>query len=368
MKNYEFQAKVVCYCYVFLLMPYSLRSANNDSKVQFIGGPKIVLDAGHGGHDSGAKGRIATEKDITVSICTKIAQILLESMPSAEIIQTRSKDEFIPLHRRSEIANENLADLFISVHCNASTNIKARGTETYVMGIHKLKENLWVAKRENQSIHFEEDATRYEPMLDTETPEAHILLSQFQNQYLSQSLSLASYCEEQFRLNHPGGSRGVKQAGFLVLHQANMPSILVEVGYLSNPTEEIYLASEAGQIEIAMEISQAIVRYFVEKPFALKAKGINTTNRVASGYDLDSLNQELINKSTYQIQIAASKSCVMVQDHPAWQFVPQYDIIQKGELYQYVTGHFDDKADAAMECERLKQIGFSDAFIIKSAH
>ncbi len=368
MKNYEFQAKVVCYCYVFLLMPYSLRSANNDSKVQFISGPKIVLDAGHGGHDSGAKGRIATEKDITVSICTKIAQILLESMPSAEIIQTRTKDEFIPLHRRSEIANENLADLFISVHCNSSTNIKARGTENYVMGIHKLKENLFVAKRENQSIHFEEDATRYEPMLDTETPEAHILLSQFQNQYLSQSLSLASYCEEQFRLNHPGGSRGVKQAGFLVLHQANMPSILVEVGYLSNPTEEIYLASEAGQIEIAMEISQAIVRYFVEKPLALKAKGINTTNRVASGYDLDSLNQEIINKSTYQIQIAASKSCAMVQDHPAWQFVPQYDIIQKGELYQYVTGHFDDKADAAMECERLKQIGFSDAFIIKSAH
>ncbi len=221
----------------------------------------IVLDAGHGGRDPGCSGKKSKEKNIALGIALKLGQKLQRNYPELRVIYTRDRDVFVPLHKRATIANDNDADLFISIHCNYIVGSTAtRGSETYVMGLHTSAENLAVAKRENEAILFEEDYRNIYD-IDPNSDAGHILYSYVQNMFLEQSLSFASKVEDQIASYENRRSRGVKQAGFQVLRQTSMPSVLVETGFLSNSQEENYLLTHAGQQSVAESVFRAFQDY-----------------------------------------------------------------------------------------------------------
>jgi N-acetylmuramoyl-L-alanine amidase len=222
---------------------------------------RIVIDAGHGGVDPGALGNKAKEKDIVLSIALKVGQLINSHFTDVQVIYTRNDDSFIPLMDRADIANKNKADLFISIHANASTNTSTFGVETYAMGLHTSEKNFEVAKKENAVITLEKDySSRYEGF-DPNSAESYITFSLMQNTFLDQSLNFASFVQEQFSQFAHRTDKGVKQAGFLVLWKTSMPAVLIEVGFISNPDEEAFLMSEAGQDKIAQSVYKSFCNY-----------------------------------------------------------------------------------------------------------
>jgi len=221
----------------------------------------IVIDAGHGGHDPGSMSNGIKEKDITLALALAFGKKLQEQIPDIKVIYTRSTDKFIPLWERATVANKNAADLFISIHCNSHSNTAITGSETFAMGLHKAESNLEVAKRENDVLLLENDyQERYEGF-DPNSPESHIYFSLYQNAYMEQSIKLAAKVEHQISkgINRP--SRGVKQAGFVVLWKTGMPSILIESGFISNLKDRDYLKSAAGVEEMAGAMATAVLEY-----------------------------------------------------------------------------------------------------------
>lgn len=222
---------------------------------------KVVIDAGHGGHDPGTSGRKYKEKDIALSIALKVGKYIEENVPDVKVIYTRTNDTYIALDERAAIANKNKADLFISIHVNSIPNSSTSGTETWVMGVHKSESNLEVAKRENSVILLDEDhQERYEGF-DPNSAESYILFTLTQDAYLESSLKMAGKVEKQFKSRVGRVSRGVKQAGFVVLYKTAMPSVLIETGFITNSQEEEYLGSEKGQDLLASGIYRAFKEY-----------------------------------------------------------------------------------------------------------
>jgi len=221
----------------------------------------IVIDAGHGGKDSGCVGHHSQEKHIALKIALLLGDKIRSRFPGIKVIFTRTDDTFIPLNTRAKIANQNKADLFISIHCNAFKSSKVRGTETYVMGLHRAEENLAIAKRENSSVLMENDYEVNYDWFDPDSPEGHIFLSMFQNTYLDKSIAIAAEIEEEFSIKALAKSRGVKQAGFVVLRKATMPSILVETGYLTNKKDAAFLNTNDGQHQIVDALVNGLDRY-----------------------------------------------------------------------------------------------------------
>lgn len=217
----------------------------------------VVIDAGHGGKDAGAYYASIKEKDIALNISLKLGKYIKENLKDVKVIYTREDDRFIELWERSAIANRHNADVFISIHANAASDSRAQGTETYCMGPHKLDENLDVAKRENSVILLEENYEEHYDGFDPNDPESHIILSLYQNIHLERSLKLAEKIEDQFKKRVNRRSRGVKQAGFIVLWRSSMPSVLIETGFLSNDNDRNFLNSEQGQVYMASAIFRA---------------------------------------------------------------------------------------------------------------
>lgn len=223
----------------------------------------VVIDSGHGGKDAGCIGPGGTrEKNVALNIALELGERIKEAYPDVKVVFTRKTDVFIELHERSAIANRNRADLFISIHCNAVPARKSSvyGTETYVMGLHKSEGNLEVAKRENAVILQEANYKKTYKGFDPNSPLAHIMLANYQSAYLASSLDFAQNIERNFKQSDRL-SRGVKQAGFLVLWETAMPSVLIEAGYLSNPVEEKFMKTEAGQSKLAGSIFKAFAKY-----------------------------------------------------------------------------------------------------------
>ncbi|WP_255066895.1 N-acetylmuramoyl-L-alanine amidase [Lacihabitans sp. LS3-19] len=218
----------------------------------------IVLDAGHGGKDPGAgNGR---EKKYALDITLKLGQKIKQRHKDVKVIYTRDSDVFIPLHERAAIANKNKADLFISIHCNANNTRSLSGTETYVMGLHKTQENLDLAKNENNVILYEDNYKKTYKGYNPASPLAHIMLANYQNAFMNQSLEFAAKVEKNIpKIGYR--SRGVKQAGFIVIWETTMPSVLVETGYLTNSRDANFLATEDGREKVALAISNAFDEY-----------------------------------------------------------------------------------------------------------
>ncbi len=309
----------------------------------------VVIDAGHGGRDVGTVGKKSREKDIALDLALRLGKKISKQYPDVEVIYTRKTDVFIPLFERVGKANKESADLFISIHCNASTKKSVSGTETFVMGLHKAEENLETAKRENQSILYESDFEAQYDGYDPNSVAGHIILSTYQNTYLDQSIEFATFIEESFGIKK---SRGVKQAGFVVLKKATMPSVLIETGFLSNAKEEEVLKSEEGQKKVVNAIFKAFSEYrstVMQRRYAL----------------LNELSEKPVEikeqpRITYGVQIAASRKI----NKNAYPDVPEIQYIQSGEFYKYVSGSFSSKENALEALSILKRKGFKQAFII----
>ncbi|MEX2568170.1 MAG: N-acetylmuramoyl-L-alanine amidase [Cyclobacteriaceae bacterium] len=222
---------------------------------------RIVIDAGHGGKDPGTLGKMSREKDVALALAMQVGGYVQELLPEVEVIYTRKTDKFIELKERANIANRNRADLFISIHCNATTSKNVYGTETFVMGNKNMEANFEIVKRENAVILLEDGYQENYEGFDPRSPESYMVFNLMQKAYFSNSLSLAEKIENDFSTRVNRHSRGVKQAPFYVLWTTSMPSVLIEAGFLSNINEERYLNSKNGQTYISSAIFRAIKAY-----------------------------------------------------------------------------------------------------------
>lgn len=222
----------------------------------------LVIDAGHGGHDYGASGKVSHEKDVALAIALELGSMIKKQMKGVKVIYTRKTDKFVTLFERAKIANNNNADVLISIHCNSAPQKEmSYGTETYTMGLHRSDSNLRVAKRENSVILMEKDYQKNYNGFDPKLPESHILLALYQSAYIKNSLMLAQHIQDQFKNKVGRVSRGVKQAGLLVLYKTAAPSVLVEVGFITHPKEEPFLNSTKGRKSITKGIYNALTDY-----------------------------------------------------------------------------------------------------------
>ncbi|MEO4005177.1 N-acetylmuramoyl-L-alanine amidase [Flavobacterium sp. CAU 1735] len=239
---------------IFLLLFFHTAFAQNNTKF------KVVLDPGHGGNDFGAVYHGYVEKNNALNVALKVGK-LLEKDPNIQVIYTRKTDVFIELDERANIANRNDANIFVSIHCNANKNLAASGTETYVMGVTRNASNLEVAKKENAVVTMESDYKMKYDGYDPNSPESLIGMTLLQEEYIEQSIDLAARIQDGFENGLGRKSRGVKQAGFLVLRKIYMPRVLIEMGFVSNKDEGSYLSSDNGQEELAKAIADAITGY-----------------------------------------------------------------------------------------------------------
>lgn len=223
----------------------------------------VVIDPGHGGAKPGARGSRSFEKNITLDVAKKFGKLIKDNYPDVKVIYTRTNDADISLAERARIANRNKADLFISIHANSHPTSVPTGVETFVMGLSESKANLEVAKKENADILLEvdyKDNADYS-VFDPNSPESYVLLTLFQNAYLEKSLNFAQAIQSQYMRNMKTINRGVKQAELFVLYKTTCPSVLTEIGFISNPTEEAYMLSEEGQAKIAVSLFNAFMTY-----------------------------------------------------------------------------------------------------------
>ncbi len=222
----------------------------------------LVIDAGHGGHDAGAIGKITKEKAINLNVALAFGRLVERNCPDIKVIYTRKSDVFVPLHTRADIANRNKADLFISIHTNSLPKGKiARGMETYTLGMHRAADNLDVAKRENSVILIEKDYKQRYQGFDPNSSESYIMFEFMQDHNMAQSVELAKYVQKRTCNSAARLDKGVKQAGFLVLRETSMPSCLIELGFISTPDEEQFLHSDVGVGRLALGIYQAFLDY-----------------------------------------------------------------------------------------------------------
>lgn len=358
-----------------ILFAISLFSADNKNKVRV-----VVIDAGHGGEDPGAVGKECKEKDLTLSVALKLGKYLEENFPDIKVIYTRDKDVFIPLHQRAEIANQNNADLFISIHVNANNNSGIQGSETYAMGLHKTESNLDVAKRENAVILIEKDYSQKYEGFDPTSAESYIIFNLLQNTHLSLSLDFASSVQTQFREKAKRVDRGVKQAGFLVLWKTSMPSVLIEIGYISNKNEERYLATDLGQDYIASSIFRAFREYknnienksnfsqsnvvtpivnYQKAPEFPKSIVIQDTTKLVIIDTNSNINKDEIYFRVQLLSSATKVESIAV----AFKDLQNVQELYINETYKYTLGNSQDYNKIVLLKNEMKQF-YPDAFII----
>jgi len=321
---------------------------------------KVVLDAGHGGKDHGKPSKTgASEKDIALKIVLTLGKEL-EKNKDIEVIYTRKKDVFIDLHKRGEIANKAEADLFISIHCNAHSS-QAYGSETYVLGLHRNGTNLDVAKAENSVVFLEENYEETYAQYDLNSPESAIGLELMQEEFLDQSVFLASLVQDNFRKKLKRKDRSVKQAGFIVLHQTVMPSILVETGFITNTEERKYLNSSKGQKELASSMASAIKTY-KEKIFSyLDNDAIADREEVIEVEDVQS--DKIVEGITFKVQLAASQRDLKIKPYN-FKGLKEISRLQNGKIYKYYYGATSNYTEIKRKLEEAKSKGYTTAFIV----
>lgn len=338
---------------VFFILLLTLFSFTENDNPQFEDKFVVVLDAGHGGKDPGNLGNGFKEKDIALKIVLTIGKEL-EKNKDIKVIYTRKTDKFIELHERARIANKADADLFVSIHCNAHSS-KANGTETFVLGLHANQRNFEIAKKENEVIYLEENYETHYEGFDPNSPESLIGLTLLQEEYLDQSIELASYIETNFNQQLKRKTRGVKQAGFWVLHNTYMPSVLIETGFLTYKKEGAFLNSKSGQDKMATAIKDAILKF-------KKNLDQNVGEHIVDERYTE--NQRLEYKDiTFKVQIAASSKKL---DPMPYNFNGLNDISREssGSVFKYFYGQTSDYNEIKMMHSQAKEKGFKDSYIV----
>lgn len=337
----------------------------------------VVLNAGHGGTDPGCHGVKHLEKEVALSITLKVGKYIEENLKDVKVVYTRKNDMFVPLGEIASHANKNNADLFVCIHCNAAVNKQVYGSETYVMGLHKTKGNLDVAKRENAAILYEEDYKRKYEGFDPNSDEANIIFNMYQNAFLEQSLSYASKVQAEFKKNKNLTDKGVKQAGFLVLWKTSMPSVLIETGFLTNAEEEKYLGSQIGQDQIAFAIYKAFKNYKAEveeydagpenevRP-RITEEQVEVFDQHITQPTNDSIKLKTLQieqNIVFKIQIANSSKKIPLN---STKFIAAKGVeeIEEDKTFKYLTGNFKTIDEAFAEQRRLRKEGFKDAFTV----
>lgn len=335
----------------------------------------VVIDAGHGGHDPGAIGKISKEKNINLNVALKVGNLIKNNCDDVKVIYTRSKDVFIPLDRRAEIANNAKADFFISIHTNALANNRtAKGASTWTLGLAKSDANLEVAKRENSVILYESDyQTRYAGF-NPNSAESYIIFEFMQDKYMEQSVHLASLMQKQFRHTCKRLDRGVHQAGFLVLKASAMPSILIELGFISTPEEERYLNSETGATTMAKGIYHAFLNYKREHEIRLTGVSKTVIPTEQKEQDIEKENDRPVtvqkvaesatndNEITFKIQILTS-SKPLAKNDKRLKGLKGVDYYKEKDIYKYTYGASGDY-NKVLRTKRTITAKFKDAFII----
>lgn len=320
----------------------------------------VVLDAGHGGHDSGNRGNGYYEKHIALKVTKQIGKMLQKE--GIKVIYTRQDDRFIELDQRANIANKADANLFVSIHCDAFSNPKAYGAGTFVLGLHRTDDNFRIAQKENSVIFLEEDyETKYEGF-DPNDPASVISLVLMQEAYLDQSIIAASTIQKSFVSNLKRKDRTVKQAGFLVLRKTYMPSVLVELGFLTNSREGAYLNSSKGQKEMSSALFKAIMNYKQALSSSLNKEASIAFNPSESKPAKKSKKQ---NKQAlvFRIQIAAGAKKIALEPFN-FKGLSSIHRQKDGVLYRYFYGAAEDFEAAKKLKEEAKAKGFSSAFIV----
>lgn len=223
----------------------------------------IVIDPGHGGKDPGAMYKGIKEKNINLNVALELGRLIQQNCPNVKVIYTRKTDVFVELNERANIANKAKADLFLSIHTNATAAKKAapQGAETYTLGMHRAADNLEVAKRENSVITLESNYEQKYEGFDPKSSESYIIFELMQDQNMEKSVQFAKLMQKEFRNTAKRVDKGVHQAGFLVLREACMPSALIELGYINNPNDASYLSSNSGVATMARSIYNAFVSF-----------------------------------------------------------------------------------------------------------
>lgn len=366
---------------VLVLLPaanFSVPATNDKYKIDV-----VVIDAGHGGHDPGTIGYSKThEKNIALKVALKVGGYIKENFPDVKVIYTRDKDAFVELHERSNIANKNKADLFISIHCNAFSSSAAYGTEVFVLGLHREKDNLDVAIRENSVILQEDDHESNYGDFDPKSPEAYILMNMSTSAYLEQSISLAQKIDKQFKEKVHRSSRGVKQAGFVVLWKSAMPSVLVELGFISNKNEEAFLTTEEGQAYMASAIYRAFKEYKLEydqngpsgmtdtelpKPVTEEPKKTPEPPKTGPKPDdkpvtTPTTTTVATDKAEFRIQFLAS-DVELPKGAPELQKVKNWLMVKEGAFFKYQAGPIGTYEEA-LKVQREIRVHFPTAFMV----
>lgn len=330
----------------------------------------LVIDAGHGGKDPGnlGTGRFKqTEKDVTLDVATKLAAYVREKLPGIDVVMTRTGDTYPTLKDRVRISNDAQADLFISIHCDAFDKAAAVGSSTFVMGMHKSEESLRVAMQENAAIFQEEDYEKRYEGFDPRDPDTYIALALRQNVFLGKSLELGKSIQDQFRDRVGRKDRGVKQAGYYVISFTNMPSVLVELGFLTNPAEEDFLLSEQGKDYMASALFRAVRDYATKhhlngEPSALpeaQPAPTPTADPPVAAEAAPAVPPQPI----YRVQVCAATSPIP-QDDPRFGGEPVVVEYIRNGLYKYAVGAATTRAEAEDLMRTLRAGAFPDAFVV----
>ena len=357
----------------------------------------VVIDPGHGGHDPGAVGRFAKEKDINLAVALGLGKRIEEHFSDVKVHFTRTEDVAVDVWRRPQIANRLKADLFISIHANSSNHRRGtpypRGFETFVMGLDKSAENLAVAQKENAAILLEEGYAENYDGFNPESPEAYIIFSLFQNAYLDQSLNFASRLQRHYSEHIPSVDRGVKQGPFLVLHGATMPSVLTEIGFINNPEEERFMTSPEGQEKIITALFNAF------KEYKHSIEGFNNQNEVAEQRPVvrtdadvraneeppsplftrtqtartdtstsvraseNNTSERHIPRIVYKVQFASSSTDKPL-NAPEFRNIEQVGKYFHQGAFKFTSGEFGSMGEATATLRRMQNQGYRDAFVV----
>ncbi len=349
MNKYIFN--IIILVIAFLLLPHNANA--------FI----VVIDPGHGGKDHGALGVKSKEKNINLSVALLLGDMIKNELKNTKVVYTRSSDKFLSLRERADIANKASGDLFISIHTNsiakkAKNRKTISGASVYTLGLHKTEENLEVAKRENAVIELEEDYSTSYSGFDPNSSESYIIFELNQNKHIDQSIEFASAVQDEFIRTANRKDRGVRQAGFLVLAATSMPSILVELDFICNPTQEKFLNSKSGQKKLATAIFNALKKY------AHKYNKTDiTNNRNEIALDSKQAKESNLNDIEYKIQFLTSSKIINKKDKRLKGLTP-VEFYKENNIFKYTYGSTTswDKALSILNEIKAK---FPEAFIVK---